>query len=444
MAVLRTMAAVVIAVTCTEAALQQPPRDGRPLQQTPSALLTQAHQHYKSQQWARAVEKYEAVLAAAPTHFNAWFFLANSYDNLYRPSRAGDPANDEYIHKAVQHYRTAAERDTDPGMRKRALEYLVAAYGPEKLNDPGMAEPIVQQMIQMDPENASNYLVFAKILEDAGRIDEAEEILLRATAVAPRSVPVYTATAGFYNRVGDFPKTMEALHKAADLEPDNPDAHQRVAVFYWEKAFRDQRLSSERKREYVLAATAATDRALAVRPEHIDALTYKNILLRMQANEEPDQNEKDRLIAEADALRDRAIELSKQRGAPRRDAAGRRRGVCPSASTPAPRPCGLWNPAAGEDQGCSAALSRAGARGEGPGCRARRGEYRCERTRRRCTRPAIHSAARSGGPRRGAPVGVRADSRQRRARADRGNRDGELQRAVSPGISIPTRRSTRG
>ena len=311
MAVLRTMAAVVITVTCTEAALEQPPRDGRPLQQSASALVIQAHEHYKAQQWPRAVEKYEAALATAPAEFNAWFFLANSYDNLYRPARAGEPHNDVYLRRAVDHYRTAAERETDPQMRKRALEYLVAAYGPEKLNDPGMAEPIVQQMIRIDPGDATNYLALAKILEDAGEYDEAEGALRRAVDVAPHSVSVHTAAAGFYNRLGDFPKTMDALQRAAEIEPHDPDAHQRVAVFYWEKAFRDHRLTREQKLEYILAGLAATDRALAIRPDHIDALTYKNILLRMQANEEPEQA--DRLIAEADLLRNRAIELGRQR-----------------------------------------------------------------------------------------------------------------------------------
>ncbi|HEV3486903.1 MAG TPA: hypothetical protein VG106_15940, partial [Vicinamibacterales bacterium] len=101
MAVLRTMAAVVVAVTCTEAALQQPPRDGRPLQQSPSALITQGHDHYKRQQWRRAIDKYEAALAAAPAEFRAWFFLANSYDNLYSAAGTGDPAQDTYLQKAV-------------------------------------------------------------------------------------------------------------------------------------------------------------------------------------------------------------------------------------------------------------------------------------------------------------------------------------------------------
>ena len=58
---------------------------------------------------------------------------------------------------------------------------------------------------------------------------------------------------------------------------------------------------------------AATDRALALNPDYSNALTYKNLLIRMRANLETDPFLKQLLIAEADALRNRAIELNKGR-----------------------------------------------------------------------------------------------------------------------------------
>jgi protein TonB len=119
------------------------------------------------------------------------------------------------------------------------------------------------------------------------------------------------ALSNFYNRQGNFEKTMEYLQAAADLDPADAKAHQRVATFYWEKAFRDHRLSKEQKQVYVEAGIAAVDRAIALDGEYAEALTYKNILLRMQANELEDGDEKQRLIAEADALRDRVMELKK-------------------------------------------------------------------------------------------------------------------------------------
>jgi len=51
------------------------------------------------------------------------------------------------------------------------------------------------------------------------------------------------------------------------------------------------------------------DRALQLKPEYLEALTYKNLLLRLQANLESDPEAQKALIAEADQLRDEAIKL---------------------------------------------------------------------------------------------------------------------------------------
>jgi tetratricopeptide (TPR) repeat protein len=271
---------------------------------------------YQAQDWKRAVERYEASIAANPD-LNAggvtpYFFLGNSYDNLYKPARAGEAENDRYIQKAIENYKISAQKDTGQ-MRTRAMEYLVAAYGPEKLNDPSQAEPIVQQMIQMDPNEPANYFYLAKIYEEAGRYEDAEQTLLKAKEVKPNDPVVYTTLSGFYNRQGDFPKTMEALHQAAELEPNNPEGYHRLAVFYWEKAFRDHRLGKAEKIEYLQKGVAAEDKALSLNPNYAEAMTYKNILLRLQANETTDRKEQQRLIEEADKLRNRAIELGKKK-----------------------------------------------------------------------------------------------------------------------------------
>ena len=92
-----------------------------------------------------------------------YFFLANSYDNLYKPARAGEAENDAIMQKAIENYKISAQKDTGQ-MRTRAMEYLVAAYGPDKLNDPSQAEPIVNEMIQMDPERAGQLLLPRKNL----------------------------------------------------------------------------------------------------------------------------------------------------------------------------------------------------------------------------------------------------------------------------------------
>jgi tetratricopeptide (TPR) repeat protein len=273
----------------------------------------EAHEAYKGSRWLEATQKYEAAVNGDPTLRGAHFFLANSYDNLYKPSRAGEPENDAYMQKAIEWYKVAAEKEPDPVYRQRAMQYLVAAYGPDKLNNPSEAEPIVKRMIEIDPSDYLNYIELSKIYENAGRYDEAEAALVKAREVKPKQPEVYAALSAYYNRQGDFEKTVEALNTAADLQPENPQGYQLVAVFYWEKAYKDKRLSPAQQKDYIAKGIENTDKALKLNGDYIDALTYKNILLRMQANLETDVKKRQPLLDEADRLRNKAQELTKKK-----------------------------------------------------------------------------------------------------------------------------------
>jgi tetratricopeptide (TPR) repeat protein len=272
-------------------------------------LFKDANTQYSRQDYRAAATAYEEVLEADPTLVTAYFYLGNSYDNLYKPSRIGEPENDGYLDKAIVNYELAAERETDQQLRQLSLEYLVAAYGPDKKNDPGQAEPIVQQMIDLDPNEPTNYFVLAKIYEDSGLYDDAEATLLRAKEARPNDAAVYLQLAGYYNRQGEFDKTIEGLRQRAKIEPNNPEAFYTIATYYWEKAYRDFNLDDDTKREYVMSGLEAVDEALQIKDDYSEAMVYKNILLRLQANMETDQDKIKELIAEADELRDRAEDL---------------------------------------------------------------------------------------------------------------------------------------
>ena len=268
---------------------------------------------YRASDWKGAAAKYETALAADPERSEIYFYLGNSYDNMFKASHLGEAENDSYIQKAISNYEKSAEKDPKPEMRKLALQYLVAAYGPEKLNQPEKAEPIVQKMVQIDPNEPGNYFALMQIYENAGRYEDAEAALTKAREVKPDDPTVYATISGFYNRQGDFPKTMEALQKAAELDPKNPTGWQTVATYYWEKAFKDHRLSPAERKDYIAKGIEGTDKALALNPDYADALLYKNILLRMQGNDETDMAKRAALFKEADDLKARAIELNKKR-----------------------------------------------------------------------------------------------------------------------------------
>ena len=270
---------------------------------------------YKGSDWKGAAEKYEYVLQLDPSRTEVLFFLGNSYDNAYKPARAGEPQNDAYMTKAIENYRKAVELDKNPEMKKLALQYLVAAYGPDKLNDPTQAEPILAQLISNEPNNTANYYQLSKLYEDSGRYEDAEKALMKAREVKPDDPAVYTTISGFYNRQGDFDKTMEALHKAADLDPNNPQAHQLVATYYYEKASKDVTLSPAKKREFANKGLTASDRALALNASYFEALSYKNLLYRVLAGVETDRAKQLELLKKADEIRNKAIEINKKKAA---------------------------------------------------------------------------------------------------------------------------------
>jgi len=277
-----------------------------------------ANTAYQAQDYKKAADLYEEALKADPTLNQAYFFLGNSYDNQFKPSKKGDPANDALLDKAVQNYQTAAEKlsqsneEADKKLGKLSLEYLQAAYGVDKLNDPAKAEPIVQQMIRLEPAEPSNYFVLAKIYEDAGVYDEAEKTLLNAKLARPSDPSVYMTLAGFYNRQGQFDKTIEALQQRASAEPNNPDAYQTIAAYYWDETRGDAALSDAQKKEFVAKGIEAVDKALSLKADFVEAITFKGLLLRLQANLETDPAKQQALLKEATALSDKANDLRKQ------------------------------------------------------------------------------------------------------------------------------------
>ena len=283
-----------------------------------------ANQSYQAQDYKKAAESYEEAIAADPNNADiqsAYFFLGNSYDQQYKPSKKGEPENDALMQKAVDNYTKGAEKlsasakPEDKKLGKLALDYLVAAYGADKLNDPAKAEPVVQKMIQLDPGEPTNYFALAKIYEDAGAYEEAEKMLVAAKAAKPNAPDVYMQLAGFYNRQGRFDKTIEAIEERAVKEPNNPEVFYTISVFYWDEAYRDPKLKEAEKKAFVAKGMTAVDHALQIKSDYMDAIVYKGLLLRLQANLEKDHEKAMQLVKEAEKLSQQANDLRKKKAA---------------------------------------------------------------------------------------------------------------------------------
>jgi tetratricopeptide (TPR) repeat protein len=275
---------------------------------------------YAQSDYRGAAAEYEETIKADPNYNEAYFYLGNSYDNLFKPARKGEAVNDGYLQDALKNYKLAADKLVDPKpetalLRKRTLQYLAALYAKDKLNQPDEAEPVVKQIIAMDPTDTANYFGLIKIYEDAGKVNDAEEILKQAQAAAPDKVDVWSQSAQFYNRKGEFDRAMDAFGTMTQIEPNNPQNYYQMAVYYEEKVRKDFTLKPPQALGYLDKGMEAIDKALQLRPDYFEALTYKNLLYRQQARLEKTPAKQQDLLKKADEYQKKAIEVrDKQAG----------------------------------------------------------------------------------------------------------------------------------
>ena len=164
------------------------------------------------------------------------------------------------------------------------------------------------------------------IVENARRERELRAIIDSGQATKQTYVDLATVL----NKEGRLLDVAAALRGAAALDATSAEASHRVAVYLWDAVRQATTLDADAKRKYITQAIEDEDRALAIQPDYSEALTYKNILLRMQANMETDPIEQKRLIDEADGLRNRVLEMQRQK-----QGAANPAGAPPSLAPPA-------------------------------------------------------------------------------------------------------------
>ena len=171
----------------------------------PSRTPTQA---YQQQDYKKAADLYEQAVQANPDLTRPISSSATATTTSgSRAARAKRPTTSCCRRRSTTTRRRPrswrqSDKPEDKKLGKLSLEYLVAAYGTDKLNDPAKAEPVVQKMIQLDPTDPANYFALAKIYEDAGDYDEAEDDPADAKAAKPNDPAVYMQLAGLLQPSG--------------------------------------------------------------------------------------------------------------------------------------------------------------------------------------------------------------------------------------------------
>jgi tetratricopeptide (TPR) repeat protein len=315
----------------------------------------QANQAYANKEYPNAIDLYNTTLeldsnpdprVLVTTHF----YRGSSNHLLYRPSQ-DTPENEALLDAAIQDYEKAielskqhsAEYEMLKPYQQYGMEQLAAIYR-DNLDDFENSERYFKALIEFDSKTPERYYALADVYE---RFHDPEELPLLEQAIESYKKPVdlapsdplaYRQVANLLNKYGRFDETMEWLGKARDVQATNPEGYYLIAVHYWDKVYRDPDLSATDKKEYIALGQAQLDKALEIDDQYVDALIYKNLLLREEAKIETNARRKQELTAQADELRDRAMALREQQQAAEKAAAAASEGEGEAKEEPPTQP----------------------------------------------------------------------------------------------------------
>ncbi len=301
------------------------------------AAFKDGNARYKEENYRKAIEDYDRAVKLKPNFAEAQFYLASSHQNLYRPGKEGEE-NREHLDTAIEHYEKSLEvnkADTPAlkQLRLNTLGALTTIYSEPPLQNYEKALGYAEQIVKDDPNDTKNLQAMAGLYEKFNRIDEAEATYKKITELNPNDVKACGWLAGFYNKTNwdeqgnvfvegtsqgsphsRFDLAISTLEHCAQLAPSDPSGYQKVATYYWDKAYRDPNLSDEQKSTYADKGIEAVDKALQLKPDYWEAIIYKGLLYREKAKVAPPAERK-KYLDEAQLLQKQAMDLRKEQQA---------------------------------------------------------------------------------------------------------------------------------
>lgn len=103
------------------------------------------------------------------------------------------------------------------------------------------AERDLSESLRLNPEEPEllNYLGYSWIDRNEN-LDKALELVRRAVSQNPRSGPMVDSLGWAYFRLGDFPRAVQTLEQAVELEPGDPEINNHLGDAYWRVDRRDE------------------------------------------------------------------------------------------------------------------------------------------------------------------------------------------------------------
>jgi tetratricopeptide (TPR) repeat protein len=283
-----------------------------------------ANSYFRENQYRKAITEYEATLKFNPNMTQAFRFLGESYKQLYKPG-VDTPLNKELEAKTLDALTKALAIEPD---NKDIIYSLGDMY--DKLRKFDEAEKLYLRIIQLEPEDMSNYYVVAEFYKryaaDNKEIaKKAESMYLRRIETDPDNPQGYAYMATYLQEAAGGPEELlksyeraaEFWQKRITLQPDSAEAHLALGVNQWSRAFRFQFLPPQERMKQAQAALASIQKAIDLDPNYPEPYAwmgplYKAVLAKLEPEKEARYNaEGDRYLERFAEMRKRAADRKK-------------------------------------------------------------------------------------------------------------------------------------
>jgi tetratricopeptide (TPR) repeat protein len=234
--------------------------------------IKRGNEFLKATQYQSALAAYEEALRLDPGETKLHKHIGIAYMGMYQPG--SKHAKDlEFAQKAIDNlklYVAAYPEDN------KALEYLVSMY-----------------------LNTERY-------DDA--IDFYQSVLLKKD---PRDSKAMQSLAMLYFKKGDFDNGVKWLKARQTVEGNNPEVYYLIGVQAWDRSYNFPDLDPALRAKFVEEGLQSLNKAVEMKPDYFEAVSYINLLYREKAKMETDPAKKQEYTDTANKYLQQALEMRK-------------------------------------------------------------------------------------------------------------------------------------
>lgn len=150
---------------------------------------------------------------------------------------------------------------------------------------------------------------------NANRTDEAIAYFRNWLNDHPADLEAVKSIATLYAKKGDFNESLNWYQKITLLDSKNPESYYIFGVVCYEKVAKNPPQDTAEKMSIIEKGKGALQHAIDMKPDYFEAMAYLNLLWRQQAviDNATDPVKAQQDVAQADAIRNRAVEIIKAR-----------------------------------------------------------------------------------------------------------------------------------